>query len=65
MQCKMVKKWLTERELPFESVDITQDPTAVDKLQMMGFKSVPVTIKDDIIFAGFDVNGLRKIAGVK
>lgn len=65
MQCKMVKKWLTEREQPFESVDITQDPTAVFKLQGMGFKSVPVTIKDDIIFAGFDVNGLRKIAGVK
>lgn len=61
MQCKMVKKYLTEHEVPFDTVDITEDSTAVDKLQMMGFKTVPVTIQDDFIFAGFDVKGLRKL----
>lgn len=61
MQCKMVKKWLTEHEVPFDTVDITEDKTAIDKLQMMGFKTVPVTIQSDFVFAGFDVKGLRKL----
>lgn len=60
MQCKMVKKWLTEHEIPFTTIDITDDEDSITQLKEFGYKTVPVTFIDDYSFVGFDVNGLRQ-----
>ena len=42
MQCKMVKRFLTENQIAFEEVNIDEQPEAVDWLKAQGFQSVPV-----------------------
>lgn len=60
MQCKMVKKWFTKHDIPFTTIDITEDEDSITQLKEFGYKTVPVTFIDDYSFAGFDVNGLRQ-----
>lgn len=61
MQCKMVKKWFTKHDVPFTTIDITEDEDSITQLKEFGYKPVPVTFIDDYSFAGFDVNGLRQV----
>ena len=60
VQCKMVKKWFTQRGIPFTTIDITDDEDSITQLKEFGFNTVPVTFIDDYSFVGFDVNGLRQ-----
>lgn len=61
MQCKMVKKWFTKHDIPFTTIDITEDEDSITQLKEFGYKTVPVTFIDDYSFVGFDVNELRQV----
>ena len=47
MQCKMVKKWLSEHEIAFDEINIDEQPEFVEKVIEMGFRAAPVITKDD------------------
>jgi glutaredoxin-like protein NrdH len=61
VQCEQTKKLLTKNGLEFETIDITEDQSAYDKIVAMGFQAAPVVITDDDAWAGFNpvkINGL-------
>lgn len=62
MQCKMVKKNLEQNNVRFEYINIDENDNARDKLNSLGFKTVPVTKRPDgTYFTGFNPNELRKL----
>jgi glutaredoxin-like protein NrdH len=61
VQCEQTKKLLTKNGLEFDTVDITQDTEAYDKVVGMGFLAAPVVVTEDDSWAGFQpekINGL-------
>lgn len=61
VQCEQTKKLLTKNGLEFETVDITEDVDAYNKVVEMGFMAAPVVVTDDDAWAGFQpdkINGL-------
>ena len=61
VQCEQTKKLLTKNGLAFDTIDITEDQAAYDKVVAMGFQSAPVVITDNDSWAGFNpskINGL-------
>lgn len=61
VQCDATKRHLAKLNLKFDTVDITEDQAAYDKIISMGFKAAPVVITDDESWAGYQpdkINGL-------
>lgn len=61
VQCDATKRHLKKLGLEFDTVDITEDQAAYDKIVALGFKAAPVVITDDDSWAGYNpdkINGL-------
>jgi len=61
MQCKMVKKWLTDKSISFEEVNMDENPDAVANVKALGFMSAPVVTKGEFAFSGFRPAELAKL----
>ena len=48
--------------IDYETVDITQDPAALEMILGMGFSSAPVVISDKGSWAGFQPDKLNLLA---
>lgn len=44
MQCNFTKKWLDDRGLAYQAIDIERDKKAMDELKGLGYQTVPVVI---------------------
>ena len=55
MFCGRVKEYLSQKQIEFDDRDITKDPSAITKLQRLGFMTTPVTVVGDKVVVGFDV----------
>lgn len=61
-KCKAVKRFLTEKGVPFTSVMVDNDLGALELLHKLGYSSVPVTmLEDGTHFGGFDIPKLNNI----
>ena len=61
VQCEQTKKLLAKNGVEFDTIDITEDVDAYNKVVEMGFMSAPVVITDNDSWAGFQpekINGL-------
>jgi glutaredoxin-like protein NrdH len=61
VQCDATKRHLTKLNLEFETIDITQDQEALDKIIGMGFQAAPVVITELGSWSGYQpdkINGL-------
>lgn len=62
MQCNFTKKYLTEREIEFQTIDITESEEALAKVKGMGFQAVPVIVaENEEAFYGFQPDRLAKL----
>ncbi|MBD3253082.1 NrdH-redoxin [Candidatus Pacearchaeota archaeon] len=60
--CKMVKKYLKEKELEFDDIDISKNQEAAHEMvEKSGQMSVPVIDIDGKIIIGFDREKLEKL----
>lgn len=60
--CVMAKDYLTEKNIPFENVDVSADPArAKEMIQKSGQRGVPVIDIDGTIIVGFDRNHLESL----
>lgn len=63
MQCNFTKKYLEEKNIPFEMVDVYENESALEKVQELGFKSLPVVVAEGVEpFFGFRPDILEKLA---
>jgi glutaredoxin-like protein NrdH len=62
VQCDMTKRMLDKLEIDYDTVDITQDDSALEMVMSMGFKSAPVVITDSDSWAGFQPDKINSLA---
>lgn len=60
-QCRMVKKFLEDKGVPFEDINVEKNEEAKTYLQSLGFQTVPVTVSGDEIVVGFAIDKLREL----
>jgi glutaredoxin 3 len=60
--CLQAKQLLTEKEIPFETVDVTSGPNALDEMKRVsgGARTVPVISVCGKVLVGFDRAALEK-----
>ena len=61
VQCEQTKKLLTKNGLEFETIDITQDTEAYDKVVAMGFLAAPVVVAGENSWAGFQPDKINEL----
>ncbi len=60
--CKIVKKYLTSKNVEFQEVDVTSDGSLREKLlKMTGLSTVPVTTNGDDFVVGFQPKLLSEL----
>ena len=62
-QCRMVKKFLDDKGIPYVEHNVEKDTDALEYLQQAGISHVPVTkVPNGKMIMGFNVNELRELA---
>jgi glutaredoxin len=54
-----VKELLSQAGVPFTAHNVDEDERAYDELIARGFRTIPVTVFEDRVIKGFDVDALR------
>ena len=62
VQCDMTKRYMDKNGIAYTTVDITQDPEALEMILGMGFSSAPVVISDKGNWAGFQPDKINLLA---
>jgi len=62
VQCDMTKRFLDKNGVAYNTIDITEDPSALEMILEMGFSSAPVVITNSDSWAGFQPDKLQKLA---
>jgi glutaredoxin len=55
MFCGQAKEYLSQRNVEFEDRDITQNTTALEELQKLGYMTTPILVIGSSVIVGFDV----------
>ena len=66
MACAMTRKYLQENNVPFESIDVTQNEEALHAVKQAGYTGMPVVTIGygfDFSWSGFRPDELERIAG--
>ena len=62
--CTVAKRYLTEHNIPFVEVDVTQDRRALrDMVLMTGGRAVPVVRIGEHAMVGWDVQEFKRLMG--
>jgi alkyl hydroperoxide reductase subunit F len=62
--CRMVKAFLDKHGVPYDGIDVGEDPDAAKKMiELSGQRGVPVIIVDDEVIIGFDSQKLNDLFG--
>jgi glutaredoxin-like protein NrdH len=62
VQCEATKRHLDKLDVPYSTVNITNNIGALDKLISLGYRSAPVVVTDDESWAGYIPEKLDKLA---
>lgn len=58
VQCNATKRHLDKAGLEYETIDIAQNPDALEKILNLGFQAAPVVITDNDSWSGFQPDKL-------
>jgi len=62
VQCEATKRHLDKLDVPYSTVNITNDIRALDKLISLGYRSAPVVVTDDDSWAGYVPDKIDRLA---
>lgn len=62
VQCDMTKRLMDKNNIEYTTIDITQDPEALDMILGMGFSSAPVVMSPVGNWAGFQPDKINLLA---
>lgn len=63
VQCNATYRALDKKGITYQSVDISQDPAALERVRALGYMQAPVVITDQDHWSGFrpdKINGLAQ-----
>jgi glutaredoxin len=61
MFCKLVKEFLSQREVGYTERDVAQDETAFAELEKLGVMTTPVIVIGAEVVVGFDKKRLEEL----
>ena len=61
-ECNATKRQLTKLGVPFETVDLTENPGTLEQLQAAGFQQAPVVITPNNSWTGYRPDLIREVA---
>lgn len=61
VQCNATYRALDKKGIEYKSVDISQDPEALERVRAMGYMQAPVVITDDDHWSGFRPDKIASI----
>lgn len=62
-QCKMTKRFLAQKDVTFEEINIDEQPQYIDWLKEQGHRTVPVlTTNESMTIVGFRPDQLKALA---
>lgn len=64
IQCERTKMWLDQNKIPYDTVDIIENPEALEEIKSLGFKSMPVVTLDknfDNAWVGYNLDRLEEL----
>lgn len=57
--CKMLKAWLSNKQINYEEKNVDDDPKLVDKIiELTGRMMVPVAVVGDQVIQGFNIGAV-------
>lgn len=62
VQCNATYRALDKKGIAYQSVDVTQDPEALERLKAMGYMQAPVVVTDADHWSGFRPDKIAAIA---
>jgi glutaredoxin-like protein NrdH len=62
VQCNATYRALDKKGITYQSVDISQDPEALDRLRALGYMQAPVVITDQDHWSGFRPDKIEELA---
>lgn len=62
VQCDMTKRMLDKLGVEYHTIDIIENPAALDMLTRMGYRAAPVVITDEGSWAGFQPDKIAELA---
>ena len=64
VQCNATYRALDKKGIAYQSFDISQDPTALERVRSMGYMQAPVVITDNDHWSGFRREKIAALTGV-
>lgn len=66
MQCKTTEKFLIQKNIAFDKIDVNKSPQAIEHLSGLGYKSIPVVeiLEDNILvdsWTGFQPDKIKSL----
>ncbi|MCG7423160.1 MULTISPECIES: glutaredoxin-like protein NrdH [Micrococcus] len=62
VQCNATYRALDKKGIAYETVDMSQDPEALDRVRALGFMQAPVVITDTDSWSGFRPDKIAELA---
>jgi glutaredoxin-like protein NrdH len=62
VQCESTKKYLTNKDVSFEVIDLSEDAAAMEMVKSLGYQAAPVVIAGDEHWSGFRPDKLSTLA---
>lgn len=62
VQCNATYRALDKKGIAYQSVDISEDPVALERVRSMGYMQAPVVITDNDHWSGFRPDKISAIA---
>lgn len=62
VQCNATYRALDKKGIPYNSVDVSQDPEALERLKSLGYMQAPVVVAGDDHWSGFRPDKIEELA---
>ncbi len=62
VQCDATKKKLDQLGIPHETIDVSEDPDALDYIKSLGYLQAPVIVAGDDHWSGYSPDRLKWLA---
>ena len=62
VQCDSTKRYLTKIGVPFETIDLSQDESAMELVKTLGYQAAPVVVAGKEHWSGFRPDKLNTLA---
>ena len=63
VQCKATYRALEKKDIAYETVDLSQDAEALERVRVLGYMQAPVVITDEDHWSGFRPDKIEELAG--